>query len=331
VWHRQFGGFGDDFFWPPHMLIYVSLGLNAFFASFGLTVALRGQGGVRQRARRETLMSLVALVAGFQFASAPSDMLWHYIMGPDLGVMSLPHLMLTWGSCATSITAAVLMMSSLPNRGWRGFFGRFSRPDLIALSLLALGGLSGLELPVLDSEFLRSAAVGRPAWIYPVLVLVVGISLAQLATSLTRRRFAATTVAVVMLLLQIPAAYFLVIEAPPTAILATPLLFIAPSLAYDVLLARHRSELEAGSTVFWKAGAIYTLVFLVTGLPYIRLFVTKPLLDAGSVISATALGAPLAAVALLFWGAAGARVWSRDATVMMPTAPRSLSRTEGTA
>src|SRR5215469_2698525 len=26
AWHRLFGGFGDDFLWPPHMLIYVSLG-----------------------------------------------------------------------------------------------------------------------------------------------------------------------------------------------------------------------------------------------------------------------------------------------------------------
>src|SRR5688572_21480615 len=24
LWHRKYGGFGDDFFWPPHLLIYAS-------------------------------------------------------------------------------------------------------------------------------------------------------------------------------------------------------------------------------------------------------------------------------------------------------------------
>src|SRR6185437_14268410 len=42
LWHRQFGGFGNDFLWPPHLLMYVSLGLNLCFAVAGLVVALRG-------------------------------------------------------------------------------------------------------------------------------------------------------------------------------------------------------------------------------------------------------------------------------------------------
>ncbi len=28
LWHRLYGGFGNDFLWPPHLLIYGSLALN---------------------------------------------------------------------------------------------------------------------------------------------------------------------------------------------------------------------------------------------------------------------------------------------------------------
>src|SRR5688572_2157226 len=41
LWHRMYGGFGDDFLWPPHLLLYGALGLNAVFAALGLSTALR--------------------------------------------------------------------------------------------------------------------------------------------------------------------------------------------------------------------------------------------------------------------------------------------------
>src|SRR5579859_5641922 len=37
LWHRLYGGFADDFLWPPHLMIYGSLGLNSAFAGLGLT------------------------------------------------------------------------------------------------------------------------------------------------------------------------------------------------------------------------------------------------------------------------------------------------------
>jgi hypothetical protein len=76
TWHHRYGGFGNDFLWSPHFLLYGSLAILAFFASAGiLFLALQGRGGIRERFRAEPLIGLLALIALFQTAAAPSDLL----------------------------------------------------------------------------------------------------------------------------------------------------------------------------------------------------------------------------------------------------------------
>src|SRR6266851_1194843 len=88
LWHRTYGGFGDDFLWPPHLMIYGGLALNAAFAGWGLGRTLRGRGGLRERFRAEPLMGLLGLLAAYQVASIPSDLIWHRVIGPDITAWS---------------------------------------------------------------------------------------------------------------------------------------------------------------------------------------------------------------------------------------------------
>ncbi|HEX6288298.1 MAG TPA: hypothetical protein VFZ66_03865, partial [Herpetosiphonaceae bacterium] len=63
IWHRRFGGFGNDFLWPPHMLIYSSMLLFALFAVGGIMFTLRGHGSIRERLRSEPYIGLLGLVS----------------------------------------------------------------------------------------------------------------------------------------------------------------------------------------------------------------------------------------------------------------------------
>ncbi len=94
LWHRMYGGFGNDFLWPPHLLLYGALALGGVFAGIGRAYARRGEGGLRERFRAEPLMGLLGLLAAYQICSIPSDALWHAIIGLDLSAWSLPHLLL---------------------------------------------------------------------------------------------------------------------------------------------------------------------------------------------------------------------------------------------
>ena len=120
TWHHRYGGFGNDFLWSPHFLLYGSLAILAFFASGGmLFLALKGSGGIRERFRAEPLIGLVGLIALFQTAAAPSDLLWHKIYGVDLTAWSLPHLMLFGGVSCVMLCAVPLSLSSVPQSSWR--------------------------------------------------------------------------------------------------------------------------------------------------------------------------------------------------------------------
>ncbi len=77
VWHRQARGFGDDFWWTPHLLIYGSLALFLIFAGGGLLVSLRRPGSLAEWLRADASLTLLALVATFLVVSAPADELWH--------------------------------------------------------------------------------------------------------------------------------------------------------------------------------------------------------------------------------------------------------------
>jgi hypothetical protein len=207
VWHRAYGSFGDDFLWPPHMLIYGSLALVALFAGGGLLLMMVRGGDLRWRFRAEPHVGLLALVSAFLVASIPSDLLWHVIYGIDMTAWGLPHLMLASGVALVLLTTVALQLSLVPAAPWRGLRG------LAAAEVLALLGCAGATTMLLqfgtadwegltaigDTALNRSIFWQRPEWLYPVVVAAVALFCGNLAIHALRRAGAATVVALVAL------------------------------------------------------------------------------------------------------------------------------------
>jgi hypothetical protein len=207
VWHRTYGSFGDDFLWPPHMLIYGSLGLVMLFAGGGLLLMLSRGGDPRQRFRAEPHIGLLALVSAFLVASIPSDLLWHAIYGRDLTAWGLPHLMLASGVALVLLATVALQLSLIPAAPWRGL------RSLAVAEALALLGCAGAITMLLqfgtadwegltaisDADRSSSAFWQRPEWLYPAVIAAAGMFCGNLALYTLRRVGAATVVALVAL------------------------------------------------------------------------------------------------------------------------------------
>lgn len=212
LWHRMYGGFGDDFLWPPHILLYGGLAMNVGFAAWGLSRTLSGRGSVRQRFRAQPLIGLLGLVAAYQIASIPSDVIWHIIIGPDLTAWSLPHVVLALTTSTIWLAGIALAISSRGGLGvWR-VLGRLGRAHLIVIGLAALCELALLQIGVTEWEWLGDAgslavAAQRPAWAYLAIALAVGIGCSSIALYATRRIGAATCTALLALGVQVLTAW----------------------------------------------------------------------------------------------------------------------------
>ena len=79
LWHRRYGGFGDDFLWPPHLLIYMGLLVFALFGLGGLWFTFRQPGSIRAKFQSEPHVGLLTIVCTFLVVSLPSDELWHRV------------------------------------------------------------------------------------------------------------------------------------------------------------------------------------------------------------------------------------------------------------
>ncbi len=210
TWHRRYGGFGNDFLWSPHFLLYGSLAILAFFASAGiLYLALQGHGGIRERFRAEPLIGLLALVALFQTAAAPSDLLWHKIYGIDLTAWSLPHLILFGGVSFVLMCAVPLTLASVPLTPWHGLNG-LKLQEILAIALFSFAGTlfvvllaaewEGISsLPDFSSSNLR-AFWQRPEWLYPVVLITCGGFIGSVAQNALKRVGVSSIVGVVIVL-----------------------------------------------------------------------------------------------------------------------------------
>jgi hypothetical protein len=267
LWHRTYGGFGNDFLWPPHLLMYGGLGLNAAFAGWGLGVALRGQGGLRARFRAEPLMGLLGLIATYQLASIPSDLIWHAIIGPDLTAWSLPHVLLAVTTSAVWIVGIGLAMSaSLGRARWRmqAYPGRYAA---VAIGLASLGLLVLLQIGVTEWEWpddpdtLASLAL-RPAWAYPLVVLAAGATVAHIALYATRWVGAASSVALLAVVGQLVTIAIDRLALPPGPMMLSYLLLVPPAVALDLW---HAVQMRRPRRFFSPLGgaAVYTITFLV--------------------------------------------------------------------
>lgn len=331
LWHSMYSGFGNDFLWPPHMLLYGSLALTGAFAVSGLTLALRSAGGVRERFRAEPLMGLLGLISAYQIASIPSDLLWHRIIGPDISAWSLPHLLMALIGFGGKLAGMAMALSTLSERPWRPLSKGLSGMESVALAILGFAGLSLLQLGVTEWEWLDGPPkliLQRPVWAYPVVVLLVGITVAYLALYMTRRIGAATAVSLGMLLVHGAWVLYDRAAVSPGPIVAAHVILVLPALALDIWHARQAAQADSSRTL-WGGTVLYAVVYLFVAFPYIAGFLTVPALNsAGRVQTAAAC---LAAAVVAGPMAARLGAWlagfSNSATVAAPAAtPRSAAR-----
>jgi hypothetical protein len=272
LWHRMYGGFGEDFLWPPHLMMYAGLGLNLAFALAGLAVAsgLRVLAGdpmaahvpIRERFRAEPAIAFLGLTASFQMASIPSDLIWHEIIGPDLTAWSLPHVVLAASTTTVLMAGVALSRARATQLGWRA--------DALTIGILATSQLALLQVGTTEWDWSTAAdrAPGgflalRPAWAYPLVTVVVGIMHSIVARVVTGRIGAASAVAAVGMVVQAATSVVGRLQAPPGPSIATAMAVAYGAVAMD-LWWRYRERSAPGGHV-GIGGARLDLPDLIAG------------------------------------------------------------------
>lgn len=332
VWHRLYGGFGDDFLWPPHLMMYGALGLNSAFAGFGLAMVGRGSGGIRDRFRANPLVGLLGLLSAYQLASIPSDLLWHKIIGPDISAWSLPHVLLEMSSSAVWLIGLALLLSNTPRPRFQSLRGL--RPAEVAAIVLVLVSIMALlQFGVTEWEWgfssFGSLPYGRPIWVYPVVVLVVGIAEVHLVLYGLRRVGAATLLAVAACLAQLAFVTYARTILPPGPVLASHLLLVLPAVALDLFYANAvrfaPSDPSQGIsfTLRLAGAAVYGLVFLVVAIATIGSLMPYPTFDLPSIVATVALGVPAGLLVAL--GMSGVASWLGTVAGRRPIAAQNAA------
>ena len=200
-----------DFWWRPHLLVYGSLAVNAVLALAALFYATRGAGGLRQRFRTDPLIGVVGLVSAYMALTAWADLLWHRIYGLDITAWSLPHILMGLNMLLLMLAAAAVQVSVLPRPAeWttrRLGLGEINVVVQLAIATTVLLLVGVTEYDTLPGIAARSPEAGpflqafqaRPAWLYPVIVLAVGLFAGNVALQLLRRPGAATLVMLAVL------------------------------------------------------------------------------------------------------------------------------------
>lgn len=273
MWHRIYGGFGDDFFWPPHLLMYGGLGLNFVFAVAGIGIGAipraasgasptSGAVSIRERLRAEPAISLLGLTAAFQLASIPSDLIWHQIIGPDLTAWSLPHVLLAATTSTVLFAGVALSRAQRFELGWR--------TDALTIALLATSQLALLQIGTTEWDWSTAAdrvpggvLANRPAWSYPLVTVVVGVLHGIIARVITGRIGAASAVAAICVLVQGATVVVGRLQAPPGPSIVTAMAVAYGAVAMD-LWWRYRRR--SGPGVGFAVGNTHlTLPDLIAG------------------------------------------------------------------
>jgi hypothetical protein len=319
VWHRQYGigAVLNDFFWPPHMLFYGSMGLMALFALGGLFFALRGTGGLRQRFRAEPLIGFLGLAAAYLAFSAPSDLVWHEIYGLDITAWSLPHLLFGVGNTLVMLSATMLQASLTPRRDWRGL-GRLRLEEVLMLMIIGIMTTFMIQVMITEWDGLRSlqtraglegdrfldAFWSRPEWLYPAMTVAIAAFVGQLTLHVTRRAGAATLVALFVLGFRALGFTLTGIWGSPIHMTVTSqLLIVPPALALDLWYAARLRNAEGNLTLV-GGNLVLAAAFMLLSLPIIPLFLLYPRIIAETVPMMVLMGVLLA----LWSGWVGARL-----------------------
>ena len=251
-WHVDVGR--DRFLTPPHLTLYVSTSVRGLIClSMVLWSTWRYRQGTPELNERTTVQflgfrgPLGVMVAGFGdvtlAASAPLDNYWHQLYGIDVSIWEPFHMMGLFGN-TISIFGLFILLSSEFNRAVRrgelsaplGGFAPVMRtretaptagvtsdstwrhPTQLALAcgfLVALSVLMIVLLPAAQGSKIVGHLFGVSLFIYPILLGILMPMGLSLAGFIMQSRYAATSVAVLMLAWRQLAIYTvpLVVEA----------------------------------------------------------------------------------------------------------------------
>jgi uncharacterized membrane protein YdcZ (DUF606 family) len=325
LWHRLYGlPFGEDLLWPPHLLMYASFVLQAAMVAFGLSVALQGRGALRTRFRREPLLAMLGLLAGFGFAFIPVDIVWHQVIGPDLTAASPPHVVGAVSGGAVALVGVALVVSTSARPVWRRLADRPGHVDAVALGVLAMLALNWLQLLTTEWDWANKIAYERPAWVYPLIVGVIGAVFSHLALHVTQRIGAATCVALVNLALHAAAVIAFRVYLPPGPTIAAHVVLVPAAAALDIWYAaaiRHGSRQTRPFGLELGGAVVYAAALLIILVPYAAWFMSVPVFDPSSVLVSVVVTTPAIVLASL----ASARLGSWLAS--LGRAPLSAART----
>ncbi|MBW7883360.1 MAG: hypothetical protein H3C34_12120 [Caldilineaceae bacterium] len=196
----------DDAAWLPNLLFYIGLGLNGLLALGIFVYTARGTGSVREKLRRDPLLSMLAFAAAVTLLALPFNVVWHGIYGPDLTAWSPASLLVAASTAFTMVAAAAVQLWLLPRRSaWE--IHRLPVTEIHFILLLAIGVSLLLHMGVGEWELVASpdmamdgstpflqAFLARPEWLYPAIIVAVTLFFGNVALHALRRPGAAILV-----------------------------------------------------------------------------------------------------------------------------------------
>ena len=184
---------GEDFLWPPHLMIYTSF-LLAFLVALGGMIALAVpnlKAGVRDPrvwARRNPYIAVTALLAGYGWLSIPSDAIWHELYGIDTP-WSPPHIFLAVAAMSLPISG-IGLIGRVQGRGGLAEWANFLKLGYIALAMNILLIIAVIEWEVVVDHI--ELVANRPIWVFPLITGVISFSALVLARCVAPGPWSAT-------------------------------------------------------------------------------------------------------------------------------------------
>ncbi len=254
---------GEDFLWPPHLLIYASF-LLAFLVALGgmMSLAIPNlKAGVRDPrlwARRNPYIAASALLAGYGLLSIPSDAIWHELYGIDLTPWSPPHIFLAAAAASLPI-AAIGLMGRVRIRGRLAEWIGFLKLIYIALAMNLLLIIAVIEWEVVVNHI--ELVANRPVWVFPLITGIVSFSALVLGRRVAPGPWSATITTLI---------YFSMRAVSSVAVLQMTgvrpkltLIFLVGALFMDLACQRmDRKGIEEGWRRALVAGGAFTVGFI---------------------------------------------------------------------
>ncbi len=209
LWHRRYGiPFGEDFFWPPHLLMYFGfitfIGIGMWALQY---LNRRLRGNFQQRFRSNPVIGMYILNAAFLIYALVADPFWHWTFGEDLTAWSVPHLILLASIIFSLCLVLYVHSTTRPLLAWRGMF-KPNGGDALPLLLFASGLLIWLQLMLIDWDAtlmgipLEWLGLYRPEWLLAANLVACATFTGILATRLLRGAGAAIVAGLLALALR---------------------------------------------------------------------------------------------------------------------------------